>query len=182
MEQTLVLNATYEPLGVVSWQRAVTLLYQGKVEVVATYERLIRGVRDHIALPSILRLLRHVRLKRVFAEVPFSRTNVYARDENRCQYCGHTFEPQSLTFDHVVPVARGGLKTWDNIVTCCVGCNRRKGDRLPDEAGMKLVRRPKRPDLPRALALVYAHRRAPETWRDYLYFGRRAQEATAGSA
>ena len=179
MEETLVLNATYEPLGVVSWQRAMTLLYQGKVEVVATYERIIHGVRAHFALPSILRLLRHVRLKRVFAEVPFSRTNVYARDEHRCQYCGDRKDPQNLTFDHLVPVARGGLKTWDNIVTCCVECNRRKGDRLPEEAGMKLVRRPRRPDLPRALALIYAHRRAPEPWRDYLYFGRRAADQLA---
>lgn len=182
MEQTLVLNATYEPLGVVSWQRAVTLLYQGKVEVIATYERLIHGVRANIALPSILRLLRHVRLKRIFAEVPFSRANVYARDEFRCQYCGVTFDALKLTFDHVIPVARGGLKTWENIVTCCVTCNRRKGDLLPEEAGMKLVRKPKRPDLPRALALVYSHRRAPDHWRDYLYFGRRSTEAAANSA
>jgi 5-methylcytosine-specific restriction endonuclease McrA len=182
MEQTLVLNATYEPLGVVSWQRAMTLLYQGKVEVVANYERFVRGVKAQFQLPSVLRLLRHVRLRRVFSEVPFSRANVYARDEHRCQYCGSEFDPSRLTFDHVVPVARGGLKTWENIVTCCIECNRRKGDRLPEERGMKLVRKPRRPDLPRALALIFANRFAHHTWRDYLYFGRRNQMTYGGSA
>jgi len=180
MEQTLVLNATYEPLGVVSWQRAMTLLYQNKVEVVANYERLVRGVKSAIPLPSVLRLLRHVRLRRIFSEVPFSRTNVYARDDYRCQYCGTEFDSARLTFDHVVPVARGGLKTWENIVTCCIECNRRKGDRLPEERGMRLIRKPRRPDLPRALALIFANRFAHETWHDYLYFGRRNQVAYEG--
>lgn len=180
MEQTLVLNATYEPLGVVSWQRAMILLYQQKVEVVASYERFVHGVSTKIALPSVLRLLRHVRLRRIFSEVPFSRANVYARDEHRCQYCGSAFDPAHLTFDHVVPVARGGLKTWENIVTCCIPCNRRKGDKLPEERGMRLVRKPRRPDLPRALALVFTNRFAPETWRDYLYFGRRSQASFGG--
>lgn len=182
MEQTLVLNATYEPLGVVSWQRAMTLLYQNKVEVVANYERFVRGVKAIIPLPSVLRLLRHVRLRRVFSEVPFSRANVYARDEHCCQYCGGAFDPTRLTFDHVVPVARGGLKTWENIVTCCIECNRRKGDRLPEERNMRLIRKPRRPDLPRALALIFSNRFAHDTWRDYLYFGRRSQPAFGGMA
>lgn len=181
MEQTLVLNATYEPLGVISWQRAMTLLYQNKVEVVATYERFIRGVTARIALPSVLRLLRHVRLRRIFSEVPFSRSNVYTRDEHLCQYCGGEFDPSHLTFDHVVPVARGGLKSWENIVTCCIECNRKKGDRLPEERGMRLIRKPRRPDLPRVLALIFSNRHAHDTWRDYLYFGRRSQP-TFGSA
>ena len=128
MEQTLVLNATYEPLRIVSWQKAITLLFQGKVEVIANYDREIRGVTVRVKLPSVLRLLRHVRMKRPFADVPFSRANVYARDEHRCQYCGRRLPPSQLTFDHVVPVARGGHKGWDNIVTCCIPCNRRKGD------------------------------------------------------
>ena len=88
MEHTLVLNATYEPLRIVSWQKAITLLFQGKVEVIANYDREIRGVTVRVKLPSVLRLLRHVRMKRPFAEVPFSRPNVYARDEYHCEYCG----------------------------------------------------------------------------------------------
>ncbi|HEY5907466.1 MAG TPA: HNH endonuclease, partial [Vicinamibacteria bacterium] len=139
MEHTLVLNATYEPLRIVSWQKAITLLFQGKVEVLAHYDREIRGVTVRVKLPSVLRLLRHVRMKRPFAEVPFSRPNVYARDDYRCQYCGDRFPTSELTFDHVIPVARAGHKGWDNIVTCCVACNRKKGDRTPEQAGMKLV-------------------------------------------
>ncbi len=170
MEQTLVLNASYEPLRIVSWQKAVTLLFQGKVEVIAVYEREIRGVTVRLKLPSVLRLLRHVRMKRPFAEVPFSRTNVYARDDHRCQYCGGSFPPGQLTFDHVIPVARGGRKAWDNIVTCCIPCNRRKGDHLPEEIGFSPVRRPRRPDTLPWLSLSLGLHRAPESWRDFLYW------------
>ena len=145
MEQTLVLNASYEPLRIVPWQKAITLLFQGKVEVIAVHDREIRGVTVRVKLPSVLRLLRHVRMKRPFYDVPFSRSNVYARDDHRCQYCAQRLPPAQLTFDHVIPVARGGQKGWDNIVTCCIPCNRRKGDRTPDQAGLRLIRRPRRP-------------------------------------
>ena len=170
MDQTLVLNATYEPLRVVPWQKAITLLFQGKVEVIAVYDREIRGVTVRVRLPSVLRLLRHVRMKRSFADVPFSRANVYARDEHTCQYCGDRFSPSQLTFDHVVPVARGGRKEWENIVTCCIPCNRRKGDRLPERAGLRLVRRPRRPSAHPHLTLSLGVHRAPESWRHYLYW------------
>jgi 5-methylcytosine-specific restriction endonuclease McrA len=168
MDQTLVLNATYEPLRIVPWQKAVTLLFQGKVEVIAVYEREIRGVTVRVKLPSVLRLLRHVRIKRPFAHVPFSRSNVFARDDHRCQYCGRRFPPFELTFDHVLPVAAGGQKAWENIVTCCIPCNRRKGDRTPEDAGLRLVRRPRRPEGPLTLTLRLGFTRAPESWRDYL--------------
>jgi 5-methylcytosine-specific restriction endonuclease McrA len=168
MEQTLVLNATYEPLRVVSWQKAITLLFQGKVEVLAVHDREIRGVTVRVKLPSVLRLLRHVKMKRAFAEVPFSRANVYARDDHRCQYCSRRYAPSQLTFDHVLPVARGGHKGWDNIVTCCILCNRRKGDRTPEEAGLQLIRRPRRPESLPSLTLTLGLKRAPESWRDYI--------------
>lgn len=170
MEQTLVLNATYEPLRVVPWQKAITLLFQEKVEVIAHYEREIRGVTVRVKLPSVLRLLRHVRMKRAFADVPFSRANVYARDDHRCQYCTRRLPPAQLTFDHVIPVARGGQKGWDNIVTCCIPCNRRKGDRTPEEVGFRLLRRPRRPPALPALSLGLSPHRAPESWRDYLFW------------
>ena len=170
MDQTLVLNATYEPLRIVSWQKAITLLFQGKVEVIAQYEREIRGVTVRVRLPSVLRLLRHVRMKRAFVDVPFTRANVYARDDHRCQYCHGHFSPSQLTFDHVVPVARGGHKGWDNIVTCCIPCNRQKGDRTPEEADMHLRRRPRRPSAPPTLTLTLGLQRAPESWRHYLYW------------
>lgn len=170
MEQTLVLSASYEPLRVVPWQKAITLLFQGKVEVIAVHDREIRGVTVRVRLPSVLRLLRHVRMKRRFYEVPFSRSNVYARDQHRCQYCSGSFSPAQLTFDHVVPACQGGGRAWDNIVTCCIPCNRRKGDRTPEQAGMRLARRPRRPAALPALSLSLGLRRTPASWRDYLYW------------
>ena len=85
------------------------------------------------------------RIRRAVSHVPFSRANIYARDEHKCQYCGDGYPTGELTFDHVVPVAHGGRKDWENIVTCCITCNRRKGGRTPEQAGMRLMRPPKRP-------------------------------------
>jgi 5-methylcytosine-specific restriction endonuclease McrA len=170
MEQTLLLNATYEPLKVVHWQKAVTLLCQGKVEVVEVYDREIRAVRFSFKLPSVIRLLRYIKIKRRFDYVPFSRANIYSRDRHCCQYCGNQLPTSELTFDHVVPVAQGGRKDWENIVTCCINCNRRKGGRTPEEARMRLVRTPRRPESAPAIRITIGLRNAPESWRDYLYW------------
>ncbi len=131
MEQTLLLNATYEPLKVVHWQKAITLWCQGKVEIIASHDREVRAVSFSLRLPSVIRLLRYVRIKKRFDYVPFSRANIYARDHHTCQYCSRHHPTQDLTFDHVIPVSQGGRKDWENIVTCCVACNRRKGGRTP---------------------------------------------------
>ena len=88
MEQTLLLNATYEPLKVVDWRKAITMLCQGKVEVVSEYDREVRSVSVTFKLPSVIRLLRYITVKRRIDYVPFSRANIYARDDHRCQYCG----------------------------------------------------------------------------------------------
>ena len=170
MEQTLLLNATWEPLKVVHWQKALTLWCQGKVEVVASYDREVRSVSLSFRLPSVIRLLRRIRIRRAIDDVPFSRANIYARDACTCQYCGHRFSAADLTFDHVVPVAQGGRKTWENIVSACVNCNRRKGGRTPDQAGMSLIRPPKRPSKAPAVRLTIGLRHTPDSWRDYLYW------------
>ncbi len=172
MEQTLLLNASYEPLRIVPWQKAITLWCQRKVEVIREYDREIHAVSFTIRLPSVIRLLRYVRVKRRLDYVPFSRANIYARDEYSCQYCGDPYPMSELTFDHVVPVAQGGRKDWENIVTCCISCNRRKGGRTPEEAGMRLIRLPKRPaSTPvSAIRITIGLRNAPDSWRDYLYW------------
>ena len=170
MEQTLLLNATFEPLKVVHWQKAVTLWCQGKVEIISVYDREIHAVSFSFKLPSVIRLLRFVHIKRRVDYVPFSRANIYARDQYRCQYCGEAFPTNELTFDHVVPVAHGGRKDWENIVTCCITCNRRKGGRTPEQAGMRLVRHPRRPEKAPALRITIGLRQAPESWRDYIYW------------
>jgi len=170
MEQALLLNASYEPLKVVHWQKAVTLWCQGKVEVIAVHDREVRAVSFSFKLPSVIRLLRFVKIRRRFDYVPFSRANIYARDNYTCQYCNETMSTSELTFDHVMPVAQGGRKDWENIVTACISCNRRKGGRTPGEAGMKLLRTPRRPASAPAIRITIGLRNAPESWRDYLYW------------
>ena len=170
MEQTLLLNATYEPLKVVHWQKAITLWCQGKVEVISVYDREVRSVSFSFKLPSVIRLLRYIRIKRQIDYVPFSRANIYARDEHTCQYCAEGLPSSDLTFDHVVPVAHGGRKDWENIVTCCITCNRKKGGRTPGEAGMRLMRTPRRPESAPAIRITIGLRDAPESWRDYMYW------------
>jgi 5-methylcytosine-specific restriction endonuclease McrA len=169
MEHTLLLNATFEPLKVVSWQRAMTLWVQGRVEILETHDREVRAVSFSFKLPSIVRLLRFVRVKNLQA-VKFSRANIYARDDCTCQYCGRHFEPEDLTFDHVVPVAQGGRRSWENIVTCCVRCNRTKDNRTPEQAGMALQRQPRRPAATAVFRVTFGVRKMPASWRDYLYW------------
>ena len=116
----------------------------------------MRSVSVSFKLPSVIRLLRYIRIKTRFDYVPFSRANIYARDQHTCQYCGDAFPTSELTFDHVVPVAQGGRKDWENIVTCCVTCNRRKGGRTPAEAGMRLIRHAEAPDSAPAVRITLA--------------------------
>ena len=116
MEQTLLLNATWEPLKVVNWQKALTLWCQGKVEVVASHDREVHSVSLSFRLPSVIRLLRRIRIRRAIDDVPFSaRTStpgiIAAASTAACR-----FSAADLTFDHVIPVAQGGRKSWDNIV------------------------------------------------------------------
>jgi len=170
MEHTLLLNASYEPLKVVDWRKAITLWCQGKVEVISVYDREVRSVSLAVKLPSVIRLLRYITIKRHFNLVPFSRANIYARDNHTCQYCGLTFPPDKLTFDHMIPVRYGGRKDWENIVTSCVRCNRRKGGRTPSEAGMAITRTPRRPLRPATVRIAVGLRDTPESWRDYLYW------------
>jgi 5-methylcytosine-specific restriction endonuclease McrA len=178
MEQTLLLNASYEPLKVVHWQKAITLWCQGKVEVISVYsDREVRSVSFSFKLPSVIRLLRYIKIKRNINYVPFSRANIYARDDHSCQYCGKVFPTAELTFDHVVPVAQGGRKDWENIVTCCVACNRRKGGRTPIEASMHLIRFPRRPDRAPAIRITVGMKNAPEGWRDYFYWNMELDES-----
>ena len=107
MEQTLLLNASYEPLKVVHWQKAITLWCQGKVEVIAVHDREIRAVSVSFKLPSVIRLLRFVKIKRRFDYVPFSRANIYARDNHTCQYCNESVPHVGA---HVRPRRAGGAR------------------------------------------------------------------------
>jgi 5-methylcytosine-specific restriction endonuclease McrA len=168
MEQVLLLNITYEPLRIINWKKAITLLCLGKVEVIEEYGRDIHSVSFTIKLPSVVRLLKLV--KKPKSAVKFSRQNIYLRDRYRCQYCGLQHPTEELTYDHVLPKSRGGKTEWENIVTCCVGCNRQKGGRTPTEARMNLVRKATRPSWVPAIKITIGLKQIPQTWRDYLYW------------
>src|SRR3990167_822485 len=163
--QTLLLNATFDAMGVISWQRAMTLLCKGRVEILAEHEAELRSVTFTFRIPSVVRLFRYVNPRRSDAPIPFTRTNIYARDSYSCQYCGDAFADHDLTFDHVIPSAQGGTKGWSNIVTCCMPCNKKKGARTPQEAGMTLLRHPKRPTKTTVLLRVtLGMRTVPDSW------------------
>lgn len=139
MGDVLVLNASYEPLNITSWRRAVGLLLKGKAESLEVNgERWIRP--DHLQ-PTVIRLRQFVRVP--YRQVPLTRRNIFHRDDHTCQYCGcgHT----TLSIDHVLPRSRGGSDTWENVATACLPCNVRKANRTPREAAMPLIRQPRRP-------------------------------------
>ena len=167
MNQVLVLNATYEPMNVVSVRRAILLLLKEKAEIVEAAEAHLRSERMSLPVPLVIRLVYYVRIPRRFS-LPLSRRTVLARDYYTCQYCGSRPGKAQLTIDHVLPRSRGGETTWENIVTACGHCNRRKGNRTPEEARMPLRRNPRRP---RYLALTLLEgTSAPEVWHKYMYF------------
>jgi 5-methylcytosine-specific restriction endonuclease McrA len=145
-EAVIVINASYEFLGLVSWQRAMGLLFSGKVEVIKESNRIVKTVTRTFRVPAVIRLVKFIRqiYKR---EVPFSRKNILVRDGYKCQYCGDDFNSGDLTVDHIIPKVQGGNNDWTNVVACCRSCNIRKGGRTPRQAGMQLVRKPFKPTI-----------------------------------
>ena len=156
----LVLNRHFQPVHVTSVKRAFTLLYLGAARViepdfstfdfpgwaelaVAAEGEVIHTVSRAIRIPRVIVLQMYDRLPKT--RVRFSRLNIYARDDNTCQYCYQKLPRTQLNLDHVIPRARGGRTTWENVVCCCVPCNLKKGSKLVHEAGMKLLRQPFRP-------------------------------------
>lgn len=162
----LVLDVGMRPLRVQPWQRAICDLFLGKVEVVEySRDRTIQGVARAWPLPSVVRVVRHFNRERI--RVRFSRLNIYARDNFTCQYCGSRFPSEDLTFDHVAPRSRGGTTAWENIVTCCIPCNRQKADRSPTEAGMRLRARPRKPAYLPSITVKMDTRHIPTEWAPY---------------
>jgi 5-methylcytosine-specific restriction endonuclease McrA len=140
----LVLNATYEPLNVVSVKRAVVLLLKEKAELVEAAEAKLRSESFSVPVPLVIRLMYFVKIPRRIS-LPVTRRGILSRDHYTCQYCGVMPPRKALTIDHVLPRSRGGKTTWENVVTACQKCNGRKGCRTPGEAHMKLRSKPERP-------------------------------------
>ncbi len=189
--QVLVLNKHYMAIRVVNVKRAISLLCRRLAEVVeyddgrySNYDfsswvdisqikkefqpdahDWLHGVRISIAVPRIVRLLFYDRLPR--GSVKLNRRNIYARDHNRCQYCGGRFATVELNLDHVIPRCQGGEASWNNLVCCCVKCNTRKGSRTPEEANMKLIKKPIRPNRSPVLGLNLTDGRY-RSWKQFL--------------
>jgi 5-methylcytosine-specific restriction endonuclease McrA len=187
----LVLNRFYMAVHVISVRRAFCLLFKELAEVItiddgrymsfnfASWREVsearalfkepdddfIRTVQFEIQVPRIIRLLTYERFPR--QKVKFNRKNLFARDGNRCQYCGKKFPTTELSLDHLVPRSRGGRATWDNIVCACLRCNVRKGGRTPREAGMRLFREPVEPKTSPVLTLKLSHRKY-RSWKAFL--------------
>lgn len=177
MERTLVLDMGYQPHRIVSWQRAVTMLFQGKVEVVEEYDETIyKSATFIMKMPAVIRLLNMVRRKKA---VRFSRMNVLTRDKWRCQYCGVKLPTKKLNYDHVVPRSQGGRTVWQNIVTSCYPCNDRKAGRTPQQARMQLKSKPVKP---RSLPVVAFHLDAgdsvPDAWANWVYWHGKLEEGS----
>lgn len=126
---------------------------------------MVKTISMHVRVPRIIVLLLFERLPK--KEVKFTRHNVFERDKNTCQYCGKVFDREGLNLDHVLPRDRGGQTTWENIVCSCIPCNTRKGNRLPHQAGMQLIRKPKRPKW-RPFVNITVTNQPHESWKHFL--------------
>jgi 5-methylcytosine-specific restriction endonuclease McrA len=167
----LVLNAdfrplSYYPLSLWCWQDTVKAVFLDRVNIVSEYDRCVRSTSLEMRLPSVVSLKTYVKPALYPA---FTRFNVFLRDRFVCQYCGCKHD---LTFDHLVPRARGGMTRWDNVTTACSPCNLRKGSDMPEKAGMRPMQHPYRPTVfelhrnGRLFPPNYLH----ESWMDYLYW------------
>jgi 5-methylcytosine-specific restriction endonuclease McrA len=185
--QVLVLNRLWQAVNVCTARRALTLLFQGHAQVVLgdqdgafqTYDfsqwwhlsqeqphpESIHAVSCRIRVPRVIMLLVFDRLPR--KEVKFTRHNIFERDQNTCQYCGKTLDRQDLNLDHVIPRDRGGPTTWENIVCSCIPCNTRKANLTPHEAGMRLIRKPKRPKW-RPFIEIRLNNHYHESWKHFV--------------
>lgn len=174
--QVLLLNGnSWEPLGIISVPRAINLLLAGKAIVIEESGKFIRTVRDKFSVPSVIALRHYINVPR--RQAPWSRKGVLVRDNYTCIYCGSSpgdlvsgkiLAKGMMTVDHIMPRSRGGKDTWTNTACACPRCNHRKGDKLPHEAGLKMLWEPRRP---RTSYVVLEFGNEHETWKHYIDIG-----------
>ncbi|MEW6145859.1 MAG: HNH endonuclease [Thermodesulfobacteriota bacterium] len=181
----LVLNRYFVPVTITSVKRAFVLMYSGVAKAVGSDfetfdfeswsqisamkedEDVIRTVNAVILTPRVIVLVRYEGVIR--KEAKFNRINIFRRDGGTCQYCARKYSRSELTIDHVIPRSQGGRSVWDNVVCCCVDCNRKKGGRTPEQARMKLKRKPKKP-LWDPFSNIYIKAVMYKEWEPYLNF------------
>lgn len=167
MQRTLLLDPGYQPVTIIPWTRAITMMWLGKVEIVEEYDTEVRSPSVAIKLPAVVRLIKAITRKS--RKVKFSRQNIYLRDGGKCQYCQEKVPLEEATFDHVVPRSKGGKTNWTNIVIACQDCNLKKGSRTPEQARMKLRKQPYMPkNIPYVIFKLRHIRNVPTEWKDYL--------------
>ena len=164
----LVLNASYEPINVCAARRALVLVLKGVASAEEESMQHIHSARAAVRLPSVIRLLEYRRIPHQTRAL--SRKNILMRDRYTCQYCHRTLPSSELTLDHVVPRSRAGESNWENLVACCNPCNNKKGNRTPEEAGMKLARQPRPFSLHTSRHLMRLLGKSDEQWRKYLFY------------
>lgn len=167
-EPVLVLNASYEPIHVTIARRAVVLILKGVATVEEETDKWLHSENMAIRIPSVIRLRQYRHIPRNTR--PLSRKNIFLRDGYTCQYCQQVFPASQLTLDHVIPRSKGGPTSWENLVACCIECNKKKGDRTPEEAGMKLARQPRAYTLHTSRYLMRLMARKDSQWQKYLFF------------
>lgn len=159
----LVLNQNYEPLNVCQVRRATVLLLQGKAEVLENGRGSLHSVSGIFDIPTVIRIVYMV--KRPHRQRKMTKLETFNRDKYTCQYCGRF--SKELTIDHVIPRHRNGQHCWENVVTACIPCNRRKAGRTPSEAGMPLLRQPRAPRN-NGFYIPFHHIRSHDEWKKYL--------------
>ncbi len=167
-EPVLVLNATFEPINVTAVRRAMVLMLKGVAQAEELNNTAVHSPSRQLQVPSVIRLLAYRHIPQQSRAL--SRKNILLRDRNTCQFCGAAFPSSELTLDHVVPRSRGGRSSWENLVACCYRCNNNKGDRTPEEAGLKLARRPRPFTLHTSRQLMRLIGHKDEKWRKYLFY------------
>ena len=159
-----MLNASYEAINVCTTRRAAVLVLKERAEILERGELALHAETFEMPRPTVIRLKTYVRVPRDAHSRKITRRAIFARDEWMCQYCGTGHH--QLTVDHVIPRSKGGPSSWDNVVTCCAPCNRRKGDRLPKAANMHPKSKPAPPS-----STIFVHvavPKVPEVWQQYL--------------
>ena len=164
MKNVLLLDASYRPIEQISWQKAMTLFFQDKIEVIREYEDVwISSPSKKFKLPSVIRLVSYI--FKLPWSVKLTRSNIFIRDNGRCQYCDKKLSKSRFTIDHVMPRSKGGDSSWENLVCSCSRCNTKKGDKTLKELGIKLKKTPCRPKNNIFMALK---EESPECWLDFL--------------
>jgi 5-methylcytosine-specific restriction endonuclease McrA len=165
--RVLLLDSTFLPVKVITWQKAMILFVTGRAEVVEQYQSIdIRSTTQSFKLPKVLRLFDRFRFRK---QVKFTRDNIFCRDAFKCQYCKIDFPRIDLTLDHVHPKSRGGTTSWENVVACCKKCNEKKADKLPRDFHLKLLKLPVKPSWSPMLHLRLKIN-DPEEWNNYFGF------------